>query len=328
VSDCHCKINNKEDPTAKIMSNTVASKVFDAFEAFQNATIDAEVVETVRNLAGQQTVYPPGVLEKEEYVKSPLLQLLIDNRKTFASSPGLSHVLYAPSSTGKTSSLRYFVEMILKDAGAPALMISGNGHNVNYLDYMASVLRIREGRQGWSEAQWIASMVAGLSPQPNMQALRHAPVLVLDEFNLPGEKNQNINFADSFARFMYERSFTVIFVTQDLAIARDLCKLNQWQKIGPLPGLTQPERWSLKRGELPPTDFIWKDMQWTTELLTTMILKRKRFKSNFDKQVKDGVLEWLEQVSTPTAAIAAASEQLALTLPEYKISTDLTDILV
>lgn len=54
-----------------------------------------------------------------------------------------------------------------------------------------------------------------------------------------------------------------------------------------------------------------------------MILQRKRFKNKFDEQVKDGALEWLEGVSTPTAAIAAASEQLALKLAEYKISSDL-----
>ena len=304
------------------MSNA-AAKVFEALEEFQNATLDAELVDNVRNLARQQTVYQSGVLEKEEYVKSPLLQLLIDNRITFASSPGLAHVLYAPSSSGKTCALRYFVETILKDAGAPALMISGNGHNVNYLDYMATVLRIREGTQGRSEAQWIASLVAGLSPQSNMPAVRHAPVLVLDEFNLPGENDQNINFADSFARFIYARSFTVIFVTQDLAMAKELCKLNQWQKIGPLPGLSQPERWSLKKGELPPANYNWNGMQWTTERLTTMIMQRKRFKNKFNEQVKDGVLEWLEEVSTPTAAIAAASEQLALALPEYEISSDL-----
>ena len=45
-----------------------------------------------------------------------------------------------------------------------------------------------------------------------------------------------------------------------------------------------------------------------------MILQRKRFKNKFDEQVEDGVLEWLDDVSTPTAAIAAASEQLALML--------------
>lgn len=187
-------------------------------------------------------------------------------------------------------------------------MISGTGHNVNYLDYMATVLRIREGRQARSEAQWIASMVAGLSPQPNMPAAQHAPVLVLDEFNLSGENDQNISFADAFARFIYERSFTVFFATQDLAIAKELCKLNQWRKIGPLLGLTQPERWSLNKGELPPINYNWEGMQWTTERLTMMILQRKRFKTKFDEQVKGGVLEWFEDVSTPTAAIAAASE--------------------
>ena len=304
------------------MADAVTNKVFQVFESFQNASIDAEVEGNVRNWANQQKVCSEGVLGKEEYVGSPLLKLLIENRTTFASSSGMAHVLYAPSSTGKTAACRYWVETILKGAGAPALMISGNGLNVNYLDYMAVVLRIRQDR---SEAQWIASMVAGLSRQPG-PTLKHAPVLVLDEFNSPGENNQNINFADSFARFIYERSLSVIFVTQNPDVAMELCKLNQWKRIGPLPGATIPDRWSLKKGELPPAEYNWKSMQWTMKGLTAMILRRKRYKNKFDDQVKDHLLEWLEAVPDPTSAIVKADEQLALQTGnyEYEIPNDLS----
>jgi hypothetical protein len=111
------------------------------------------------------------------------------------------------------------------------------------------------------------------------------------------------------ARFIYEKQFTVLFITKNLDMANALCRL--WQKIGPLPHFSNPERWSLKKDEMPPETCNWKTMQWMTKGLSQMILKRKVFNSKFDQDVdNNGSLRWLDKVSTPTAAMVVAHERL------------------
>ena len=97
------------------MANVVANKVFVALEMLQNSAFDATVADNIRSWAKQQKVFPPGTLAPEEYLQdSPLLQVLKNCADVFTASAGMSHVLYAPSSTGKTSALRFFVEEVLK----------------------------------------------------------------------------------------------------------------------------------------------------------------------------------------------------------------------
>lgn len=138
---------------------------------------------------------------------------------------GLTHVMYAPPSTGKTTALRFFVQELLQKQSAPALMISRIGNVRNYIENIARVLQIRDGQQN---ASWLASLVYALTSRPGEQ-LKHAPVLIFDEFNMPGEDDKNIFFADSFAHFVYEREICVLFVSQNLEAAIKLCKLNGWQ---------------------------------------------------------------------------------------------------
>jgi hypothetical protein len=113
-------------------------------------------------------------------------------------------------------------------------MISGNGNSGDYLEYMTMVLRFRERRAGQSEAEWITSMVAGLSPEPGKE-LNHNPVLVLDKFNSPRQDGQNIGFANSFSCFVYKKSINSHLRDTNKDVAKALLELNQWQKIVPLP---------------------------------------------------------------------------------------------
>ena len=82
-------------------------------------------------------------------------------------------------------------------------MISRIGNVRNYLENIARVLHVRG--DGHENASWLASLVSALTPRPGEQ-LKHAPVLIFDEFNMQGEDEENIFFADSFARFVYEKN--------------------------------------------------------------------------------------------------------------------------
>lgn len=306
------------------MATVVANKVLDAVEALQTATIDNALESRIRELSRAQTVLPVSGPLEEEYVGSPLMRLLIDNHSSFSKTMGLSHVIYAPPSTGKTTALRFFVQELLKKQNAPALMISRIGNVRNYMENIARVLQVRDGHEN---ASWLASLVSALTPRPGEQ-LQHAPVLIFDEFNMQGEDDENIFFADSFARFVYERKINVLFVSQNLEVAIKLCKLNGWQKIGPLPLLTTPQRWSTFSDDEPPSDYEWNKNRWTwsQEQLTLLILKRERFKGKFDNHVIENTLEWLADVRTPTAAIALAYRKLSEI--EESVPYDVRDDLV
>lgn len=78
------------------------------------------------------------------------------------------------------------------------------------LDTLASALQVRDGNP---TASWLALLVTALMPMPE-ERLQHAPVLVFDEFNSLGPNNENVQFAESFSRYTYEKGFTLIFATQ------------------------------------------------------------------------------------------------------------------
>ena len=157
-----------------------------------------------------------------------------------ADTTGMSHVLYAEPSTGKTSACRVFVEKVMAGNNAPALMISGQAVDHDYFGHVATLLG--SSKPGYD---WVASLIAALRPEANSEGA-HA-VLILDEFNYEGPDGLNMKVAEALFRQIYNNSFgfTLIFVTQNKKIADDLCSLNKWQKIGPLPGLTQPDRWEV-----------------------------------------------------------------------------------
>jgi hypothetical protein len=130
------------------MASAVANKIFEAANAFEDDAIDSAVERRIRELASKQTILPPSGLLESENVGSSIVKLLVDNQQPFLSTPGMAHVLYAPSSTGKSTGLRYFLQVILKKANEPALMISRNANVDDYLENIATVLSIREGREG------------------------------------------------------------------------------------------------------------------------------------------------------------------------------------
>ena len=162
------------------------------------------------------------------------------------------------------------------------------------------------------EEDTLADLVNGLrtiKPSP-------ASVLVLDEFNACGPDNCNIRLADILMRYIYQQQTGIILyvVTQNKDVAHQLCALNEWQKIGPLQGLTKPSREAVLEG-LEPVPSYYDQIQWingqtewTLELLTTLVESRHKA-TNFDK-TDNGVITWLRRGMTPKAALGEATQLL------------------
>ena len=267
--------------------------------AISEAKVDAGLRDSIVRMANQHKVLPE--LQDIPFVRSPLLEIL--EKSYSAHSTGMTHVLYAEPSTGKTSACRIFVENVMRKNKGPALMVSGQAVDHDYFSHVAT--RLGAKKAGWD---WVASLVAALIPSPTSLDRPHA-VLILDEFNDEGPDCINMKIAEALFRQIYNNhfGFTTIFVTQNKKIADTLCAMNKWQKIGPLPGLTRPNRWEAA-ASTPPDPVPWIPVTWTAERLTIMILLR--FPGKFDGEVVDKVLPWLAGTPTPTIAIEKAIQNL------------------
>jgi len=78
-----------------------------------------------------------------------------------------------------------------------------------------------------------------------------ASILILDEINEAGVDTCNITLVDALMRFIYDQKqgIHLIAVTQNQDVADELCRLNNWQKIAPLDGLTNPTREQVRKKE-------------------------------------------------------------------------------
>lgn len=299
----------------KKLMNAITTQAFELVTALSEAVVDTAVALEVGNKARRQEVVGGNAAQAipgEQLVGSKILELLYSegNKATLLSSSGISHVFYAPPSTGKTIAFIHFVSTYLKSKKAPAIMVSGVfPSETDYLIGMAIALGIPKKGDVSYNFHWIKSLLAGLLPREK-EILQHAPVLILDEFNSPGPNRTNILFAEVIARYFHGKGVTLIFVTQNEEVARDICQCNAWQKVGPLPGLTIPDRIS---DPLPPPSYEWKDMKWSQRSLKQMISKLPKYRDKFDATDVDveGNFTFLEGISHTTTAILAADRHLA-----------------
>jgi hypothetical protein len=117
-------------------------------------------------------------------------------------------------------------------------------------------------------------------------------------------------------RYIYQQDTGIILyvVTQNKDVAQKLCAFNEWQKIGPLTGLTIPSRTDvlMNQAPIPPNfdEIQWTVVQseWTLKRLTTLVESRHK-DVNFDT-TDDGVITWLRLGMTPTAALEMATKKL------------------
>lgn len=192
-----------------------------------------------------------------------------------------------------------------------ALMITGAQKNVPYITHLAKQLKVEK------EEDVLIDLVDGMRTVPP----KPASILILDEMNDVGVENCNITLVDALMRFIYEQrqGIHLIVVTQNPGVADELCRLNKWQKIAPLDGLTNPTRQQVRDMEATmPTDdeaIPWnpKALEWSLENLTKFIDSRFKghgFKSGGEDDEKKGIITWLELGMTPTAAEQKAEDLL------------------
>lgn len=213
-------------PSLPILTNALTTKVFDLVQALGEATIDEKMAMGMGEKARRREILGGNgshVPSKAQLVGSSVLEQLYSSADFLRSSSGISHVLYAPSSVGKTTALLYFMKNYLEKYQAPAIMISGQfPGEVDYLACMAAALQIPSKESTPCNTWWVKSLVSGLLPKET-ERLQHAPVLILDEFNSLGDEKANVLFAESLSRYVYEKGLTVIFVTQNEVVAREIC---------------------------------------------------------------------------------------------------------
>jgi hypothetical protein len=106
-------------------------------------------------------------------------------------------------------------------------------------------------------------------------------VLILDDFDKCGHDNVNITNMKSFCHDLYrlqdEASGTfdifVVILTQSRDVANELCRINNWKKITPMPGSyveIPPE----ERDAATLPDPNWTLMPWSEQELLYLVAKR------------------------------------------------------
>lgn len=272
----------------------------------------------VRNKSREHTILPE--LIDVPLVRTPLVQIIRDSYEIM--SVGMSHVVYAPPSIGKTLACKVMVEKVAANFQARALMFTGAAKSASYLTHMANLLNID------NEEDVLAAVVSGMRtipPEP-------ASILILDEFNSVGADNCNIMLADEMMRCIYQKHHGIhlILVTQDKEVANHLCVLNSWQKIGPMNGLTTPTRHAVRnKDEQMPTEdgLLWNEnkLEWSLENLTKYIdshFPKHQFPKN-----NEGVIKWIRKGMTPTEAEGEAQTLISRDLMAKNTTDELKDLL-
>lgn len=269
---------------------------------------DSSKATEIRNLSLKQKILPEPArkyekaeAEKLPYVKTPLMEFI---RAAYTSKArGDSHVIYASSSIGKTSACRAMMELEAAGRSIQALMITGAQKDVPYITHLAEQLKVEK------EEDVLIDLVDGMRTVPP----KPASILILDEVNDAGVGNCNITLVDALMRFIYEQKqgIHLIVVTQNQDVADELCRLNKWQKIAPLDGLTNPTTQQVRTKEATmPTDdeaIPWnhKALEWSLENLTKFVdtrFKDHGFEKGGEDDEKKNIITWLELGMTPTDA--------------------------
>jgi hypothetical protein len=281
-----------------------------------SAKRDSSKATEIRNLSLKQKILPEPArkyekaeAEKLPYVKTPLMEFI---RAAYTSKArGDSHVIYASSSIGKTSACRAMMELEAAGRSIQALMITGAQKDVPYITHLAEQLKVEK------EEDVLIDLVDGMRTVPP----KPASILILDEVNDAGVGNCNITLVDALMRFIYEQKqgIHLIVVTQNQGVADELCRLNKWQKIAPLDGLTNPTRRQVRKKEatmLTDDEAIpWnhKALEWSLENLTKFVdtrFKDHGFKKGGEDDEKKNIITWLELGMTPTDAEKEAENLL------------------
>ena len=271
----------------------------------------AKAVE-IRCMSSDGVILPDDPAEDQTLVRTPLVDLIYDAYQR--NTRGISHVVYGRSSIGKTTACVAFMKVAVPKLGSSghtgvqAMMITGAPKNMPYISHMAKVLGVEK------EEDVLSDLVRGMrtvKPKP-------ASIVILDEMNSLGPDRCNIDMVDSLMRFIYQfrQGIFLLVVTQDIEVADELCKLNYWEKISPLNGLTSPSFLEVhtKVKELPEnfketaTPWVEDALEWDKKMLTKFV--DANFEGNGFEKDNDGNIKWLKEGMTPTNAECVAVDLL------------------
>eukprot|EP00978_Attheya_sp_CCMP212_P036726 scaffold168722_cov48-Attheya_sp.AAC.1 len=192
-----------------------------------------------------------------------------------------------------------------------ALMISGAQKGVPYISHLAKNLNVE------NEEDVLVDLVDGMRTVPPTKA----SLLILDEMNDAGVGGCNITLVDAMMRYIYEQrqGIHLMVVTQNQDVADELCRLNQWQKIAPMDGLTNPTTSQVYKNEAKAPasnqEIPWnpKAVEWSLENLTKFIDSRFKdhgFEKGGEGDEKKDIITWLELGMTPSEAKRLAENLL------------------
>jgi hypothetical protein len=303
--------------SAACIINTSSLNILNATtKLWSSVKRDSSKATEIRNLSLKQKILPERApkdgkdkAEALPYIKTPLIEFI--QAAYTSKTRGNSHVIYASSSVGKTSACRVIMELEAAGRKIQALMIDSAQKGVPYVSHLAKQLNME------NEEDVLVDLVDGMRTVPPTQA----SILILDEMNDAGVENCNIILVDALMRFIYERrqGIHLIVVTQNQDVADELCRLNKWQKIAPLDGLTDPTTKQVQKREAPmPTkgaEIPWNDkaLEWSLENLTKFVdtrFKDHGFEKGGEDDEKKNIITWLELGMTPTDAEKVAENLL------------------
>ena len=293
-----------------IMSNNVVNAASKLWSSAKKTSLSNKATE-IRKMSLNQRILPEpsGKDLLLPFIKTPLMEFLRDAYTK--QTRGDSHVVYARSSIGKTMACFAFMRFVAPRIKSQALMITGAQKHVPYITHMAKQLGVE------NEEDVLVDLVAGMrtvAPTP-------ASVLILDEMNGLGVDQCNITLVDVLMRFVYQnyQGIHVIVLTQNQTVADELCKLNKWQKIAPMNGLTEPSRKAVRDQEedMPsmtdaddPIPWLPEVLEWSLDNLTKFI--DTRFKGHDFEKDEAGIINWLRTGMTPTNAEQKAEELIEM----------------
>lgn len=298
----------------------VTRAVSEAISAAKSTEVESSTLfQQLRAEVFARTVYSYGKKDvdyaEKKYASSPVYAKLVRAHESLIVADSTSRIIYNPPSSGKTSAAKMFMKKVLGNVSnpSPGLMFTGVSAVNNYFESITDCFPDHQS----DPATVFKCVISALSRSST--AKQRSPWLILDEFNLPGEDNINLKFAETLFRQVSEEklNFNILFITQKEEMANELLSYNCWQKISPLPGFTSPDSTTVLHAEQVPKDFSWVKMPWTRRQLSMVVFLK------FPELLNDGnsieeeegglvVYKPLTGAESPTGAIKLAAERMGI----------------
>eukprot|EP00239_Pterosperma_sp_CCMP1384_P000590 CAMPEP_0197844414 /NCGR_PEP_ID=MMETSP1438-20131217/1398_1 /TAXON_ID=1461541 /ORGANISM="Pterosperma sp., Strain CCMP1384" /LENGTH=434 /DNA_ID=CAMNT_0043455181 /DNA_START=234 /DNA_END=1538 /DNA_ORIENTATION=- len=265
--------------------------------------LDQRELDQIRKMATEHSVLPcpsSGVPAVQDIVVSRLTELVLDSY----TGVGDTQVAFASPSTGKTTAFQcltnHYFPAVLPNEDTKSLMITRYRGKLDgsYCSHIAKTLGIR------NENDVIACLLESMKTKSESLA----SILVLDEFNDPGEGGCNLVLANGLMREIAADDLGILLyiVTQDKKVAQALIDMNNWSKIGPMEGLTTPKRSEVLRNKAQvPKGDVWTTPVWSQGELTELV--RKEF-PNLEPD-RGGSYSWIEEGMVPLAVKRLAKDK-------------------